>query len=38
VSTDSSARVAITINGAVILLLGIYPATLFSLCQQAFPG
>jgi NADH-quinone oxidoreductase subunit N len=38
VSTNSSARVAITINGAVILLLGLYPATLFSLCQQAFTG
>jgi NADH-quinone oxidoreductase subunit N len=38
VSTDSNARVAITLNGLVILLLGMYPATLFSLCQQAFAG
>jgi NADH-quinone oxidoreductase subunit N len=38
VSTNTSARVAITVNGAMILLLGMYPATLFSLCQQAFPG
>lgn len=35
--TDPSARVAISINGVAILLLGMYPATLFSLCQQAFP-
>lgn len=38
VTTNASARVAITVNGAAILLLGMYPATLFTLCQQAFPG
>ena len=38
VTTNASARVAITLNGAAILLLGMYPAALFSLCQQAFPG
>ena len=38
VSTNASARVAITVNGAAILLLGMYPAALFTLCQQAFPG
>ncbi|MEA3643672.1 MAG: NADH-quinone oxidoreductase subunit NuoN [Lamprobacter sp.] len=38
VTTNASARVAITVNGAVILLLGMYPATLFTLCQQAFSG
>jgi NADH-quinone oxidoreductase subunit N len=37
-STNSSARVAITVNGVAILLLGMYPAALFSLCQQAFPS
>ncbi|MEA1050313.1 NADH-quinone oxidoreductase subunit NuoN [Lamprobacter modestohalophilus] len=36
VVTSTSARVAITFNGAAILLLGMYPAALFSLCQQAF--
>jgi NADH-quinone oxidoreductase subunit N len=36
VVTNASARVAITVNGAAILLLGMYPAALFSLCQQAF--
>ncbi|MFP4601331.1 MAG: NADH-quinone oxidoreductase subunit NuoN [Halochromatium sp.] len=38
VTADASARVAITVNGAAILLLGMYPATLFTLCQQAFSG
>ncbi len=38
VTTNASARVAITVNGAAILLLGMYPAALFTLCQQAFPG
>ncbi|WP_462322979.1 NADH-quinone oxidoreductase subunit NuoN [Halochromatium sp.] len=38
VVTNASARLAITVNGAAILLLGMYPAALFSLCQQAFPG
>jgi NADH-quinone oxidoreductase subunit N len=38
VTTNASARAAITVNGALILLLGMYPAALFSLCQQAFPG
>ena len=38
VTTNASARVAITVNGAAILLLGMYPATLFTLCQQAFSG
>jgi NADH-quinone oxidoreductase subunit N len=38
VTTNASARLAITVNGAAILLLGMYPAVLFSLCQQAFPG
>ncbi len=38
VTTNASARVAITVNGAAILLLGMYPATLFTLCQQAFPS
>jgi len=37
VTTNASARVAITVNGALILLLGMYPAALFSLCQKAFP-
>jgi NADH-quinone oxidoreductase subunit N len=38
ITTNASARLAITVNGAAILLLGMYPALLFSLCQQAFPG
>jgi NADH-quinone oxidoreductase subunit N len=38
IRTTTSARVAISVNGAAILLLGMYPATLFTLCQQAFPG
>lgn len=38
VVTNASARLAITFNGAAILLLGMYPAALFSMCQQAFPG
>ena len=38
VVTNASARLAITFNGAAILLLGMYPATLFTLCQQAFSG
>jgi NADH-quinone oxidoreductase subunit N len=38
VVTGSDARVAITLNGAGILLLGMYPAGLLSLCQGAFVG
>ena len=30
------AQVAITINGLVVLALGVFPGALFYLCQQAF--
>jgi len=36
VTTSGGARLAITLNGVAILLLGMYPALLFSYCQQAF--
>lgn len=32
------ARVAISINGLAMLLLGLFPASLFTLCQSAFSG
>lgn len=32
------ARVAISINGLAMLLLGMFPATLMTLCQAAFAG
>ena len=38
VVAGSDARVAITLNGAGILFLGMFPAGLLSLCQGAFAG
>lgn len=34
--TSSSARVAISINGIAVLMLGIFPTALFALCRAAF--
>ncbi len=32
------ARIAVSINGLSMLVLGMFPATLLSLCEAAFPG
>jgi NADH-quinone oxidoreductase subunit N len=36
IETSGGARLAITVNGVGMLLLGMYPAVLFSLCSAAF--
>jgi NADH-quinone oxidoreductase subunit N len=36
IRTSGGARLAITVNGVGVLLLGMYPAVLFSLCSAAF--
>lgn len=36
--TSTGARLAISANGLGVLLLGIFPASLFALCQAAFPA
>jgi NADH-quinone oxidoreductase subunit N len=34
--TTGSVRVAMTINGLALLILGLFPTALLSLCQAAF--
>jgi NADH-quinone oxidoreductase subunit N len=34
--TSGGVRVAMTVNGLAVLLLGIFPASLLALCQSAF--
>jgi len=38
IETSGGARVAITVNGVGVLVLGMYPAVLLSLCSAAFPA
>ena len=38
IHTTGGARIAITVNGIGVLLLGMFPALLFSLCSAAFPS
>lgn len=35
--TSAGVRVAMTVNGLAVFLLGIFPAALFGMCQAAFP-
>jgi NADH-quinone oxidoreductase subunit N len=34
--TSGGVRVAMSVNGLAMLVLGLFPATLLSLCQAAF--
>jgi len=37
ITASAGVRVTMTVNGLAILLLGLFPASLLSLCQAAFP-
>lgn len=38
ITASGGVRVAMSVNGLAILLLGLFPASLLSLCQAAFPS